>query len=197
MIQIDLPVAFTVGQIFAFVSREYLKDTPEKFTNKLLGPVNLHLSCGFAPAAIYFSVGWPSWETMYITDWVEKAFNQPIVAASYALFIVSLILLGNLSFILAHYCYEKRKDHLVIGGIIIGLIFFVLPLIRRWPIWIQIGTYAQVHSNQGYSILQNPFFGGCLIAVSYFLVSTILTCIWLRKICYIELDDDFWYDDFY
>lgn len=181
MIQVDLPTAFAVGQIFALLSKEYLKKTPEKFTHKLIGPFNFFMSCGFVPAIIYLLAAYPSWEVMYVTDWLENPFNRPFAAGIYALFIVLMILLGNIGYILGHYWYIKGKDRLVIWGSIVGIILAILPFIVRWGVWWQIGTYAQVQVNQGYSFWKTPFFGGYLFFVGYFIVTTVLTGIWFKK----------------
>jgi len=181
VIQVDLPAAFAVGQFFAFLSGNYLKKTPEKFTNKLLGPFNFYMSCGFVPAGMYLLVGWPSWETMYITDWVEKTFNRPLVAGFYVLFMVLMILLGNIGYILGHHWYVKGKDKLVVYGSIAGAVLAVLHFILRWGIWWKIGTYAQVQANQGYSFWENPFFGGWLFAMSYMVAAMVFMGLWLKR----------------
>lgn len=181
MIQVDLPAAFAVGQIFALLSKKYLKKTPEIFTNKLLGPFNLYMSCGFVPTGIYLLVGWPSWETMYITDWVEKTFNRPFVAGFYVLFMVLMILFGNIGYILGHYWYIKGRDKLVIYGSIGGVVLAILPFILRWGVWWEIGTYAQIQANKGYSFWENPFFGGWLFFICYMTAVTIFTGVWLKK----------------
>lgn len=181
MIQVDLPAAFTLGQIFAMLSKKYLKKTPEKFTNKLLGPFNIYISCGFLPGAMYLLVGWPAWEAMYVTGWVEKTYNKPFVAGFYVLFMASLILLGNIGYILGHYCYLKGKDKLVIYGSIIGAVLTLIPFILRWGVWWEIGTYAQIQANKGYSFFKNPFFGGWLFVMCYVTVATLLIGLWFKK----------------
>lgn len=181
MIQVDLPASFAIGQIFAFLSRDYLKRTPEKFSNKLLGPFNFYMSCGFVPTGMYLLVGWPSWEAMYLTDWVEKTFNQPFVAGFYVLFMALMILFGNIGYILGHDWYLKGKGQRVIYGSIVGTFLAILPFILRWGVWWKIGTYAQIQANQGYSFFANPFFGGWLFFMGYMAVATVFTGVWLKK----------------
>lgn len=181
MIQVDLPAAFAVGQFFAFLSKNYLKKTPEKFTNKLLGPFNFYMSCGFVPAGLYLLVGWPSWEAMYTTDWVEKTFNNPLVAGFYVLFVITMILLGNSGFILAHHWYLKGKDKLVAYGSAAGLVLALLPFLLRWGVWWKIGTYAQIQANQGCSFWETPFFGGWVIIMGYMAAATVVMSMWLKK----------------
>jgi len=68
MIQVDLPAAFAVGQVFSMLSKKYLVKETELFTSKLLGPFNFYLTCGFVPGGLFLLVGWPAWE-----DWGSLA----------------------------------------------------------------------------------------------------------------------------
>ncbi len=102
MVQVDLPAAFAVGQIFAILSRGYLKKESRKFTNRLIGPLNVFLSCCFAPVGMFLMIGWPAWEVMYWTGWVEAPFDRPYVAGFYVLFGISMVVNEKVGFILAN-----------------------------------------------------------------------------------------------
>ncbi len=181
MVQVDLPAAFTVGQVFAFLSKKYLKKEPEIFANKLLGPLNLYLSCGFAPVGMFLLIGWPAWEVMHVTGWVENPFNRPLVAGFYVLFMIAMVLLGNVGFILGHQWYKKGKDKWVIYGAIIGAIVTFLPFLLKWGVWWNVGQYDEVMAGRGASFWKPPFFYGWLVVMSYFFIITILTGIWFKK----------------
>jgi len=181
MIQVDLPGAFTVGQVFALLAKKYLKGEPDIFTNKLVGPLNVYLTCGFSPAGLFLLFGWPAWEIMYVTAWVENPFNRPLVAGFYVLFLIAMVLLGNLGFMLGHYWYKKGKDKWVVYGAIVGGILTVLPFLLRWGVWWNIGTYAEVTAGGGYSFWQPPFFHGWLVIMSYLAITTVLTGLWFKK----------------
>jgi len=181
MIQVDLPAAFAVGQIYAILSRNYLKKEPNKFANRLLGPLNFYLSCGFVPAGLFLLIGWPSWETMYVTAWVENPFNRPLAAGFYILFMVLMILLGNVGFILAHHWYRKGKDRLVVYGSITGVILAFLPFLLKWGIWWKIGTYSKVKLGEGYSFWEPPFILGWVFIMSYLAIVTVITGLWFKK----------------
>jgi hypothetical protein len=181
MIQVDLPAAFAIGQTFALLSSPYLKNEPDLITSKLLGPFNLYLSCGFALGGLFLLVGWPAWEAMYTVQWIENAFNNPPVAALYVLFYMGMIVLGNTGFLLGHFFYKKKKDRLVVAGIIIGCILTVLPFLMRWGCWLRVGTYAEVTSGGGYPFGSAPFFIGWLIMMIYLVVAGIGAGIWFIK----------------
>jgi uncharacterized BrkB/YihY/UPF0761 family membrane protein len=181
MVQVDLPGAFAVGHIFALLSKKYLKDEPEIFTNKLLGPLNLYLTCGYSFAGMFLLIGWPAWEVMYASAWVENPFDRPLVAGFYVLFLVAMVLLGNFGFMLAHWWYRKGKDKWVVYGSIVGVILTVLPFLLKWGVWFTVGTYAENAAGGGYSFWQPPFFHGWLVVMGWFAVITILTGIWFKK----------------
>lgn len=181
MIQVDLPAAFTVGHVFALLSKNYLKKEPNMFASRLLGPLNFYLSCGFVPVGLFLLIGWPSWETMYATAWIENPFNRPLAAGFYVLFMVLMILLGNIGFILAHHWYRKGKDRLVIYGSITAAILAFLPFLLRWGIWWKIGAYAQVKSGEGYSFWEPPFILGWVFIMSYLVIVTVITGLWFKK----------------
>ena len=182
MLQVDLPAAFAIGQICAIMAKDGLKKEKDLFANKFLGPVNLYLACGFAPGGLFLLIGWPAWECMYVTNWFENPYDRPWCAVAYIGFLLSMILLGNLGFILGHYCYRIKKDKLVIIGSITGIVLKLLPFVLRWGIWWNIGTYQEVVVNKGgYSFWQPPFFYGWLGIMSYMIVTGAITLLWLRK----------------
>jgi len=181
MIQVDLPAAFAIGQIYGILAKDYLKKEPEKFTNRLLGPLNFYLTCGYIVAGLYLLIAYPSWETMYITKWVENPYNRPLAAGFYILFMISMVVLGNVGFILAHHWYLKGKDRYVVYGAVIGVVLTFLPFLVRWGVWGKIGTYEQIMRGEGYSFGESPFIYGWLGFMGYMALATIFTGIWFRK----------------
>ncbi len=183
MIQVDLPAAFTVGQIFGLLSKNYLKKEPDRFANKLLGPFNFYLCCGFVPGGLFLLIGWPAWEAMYVNGsaWFEAPFNRPLVVGFYVLFMIVMMVLGNVGFILAHHWYQKGKDKFVIYGSIIGLILTGLPFLLRWGVWWKVGTYAEIQAGGGYSFFQPPFFYGWLGIMGYLAIVMILAGLWFKR----------------
>lgn len=181
MVQVDLPAAFTIGQIYAILAKKYLKAEPDLFNNKLLGPLNLYLSCGFSVVGLFLLIAWPSWEVMYIGSWVEAPFNRPLVAGAYVLFLIVMVILGNVGFILGHHWLRKGKDRLVAAGAIAGGILTALPFLLRWGVWWRVGTYQDITTGAGYSFWQPPFFYGWLVVMSYLVLTTVWTGIWFWK----------------
>lgn len=180
MVQVDLPAAFAVGHIYALLAKGYLKKEKQLFTNRLLGPLNLLLACGFAPGGMFLLIGWPAWEVMYISNWVEDPYNKPLVAAFYVLFGIIMVLIGNLGFILAHRWYQAGKDTWVIYGSIAAVFLTVLPFLIKWGIWMKVGTYADINGPGGYSFWQAPFFHGWLGIMGYLFATIVLAGLWFK-----------------
>lgn len=182
MVQVDLPAAFAVGQIFAALSKGYLRKEPQLFTNRLLGPFNVYLSCCFAPVGMFLLIGWPTWEVMYVTDWLEAPFDRPLVAGFYILFGIVMVVLGNVGFILAHHWYRHGRDAWVRIGAIVGLILTILPFLLRFGIWWHVGSYQQVVVEKaGYSFWDPPFFTGWATIMTFMVISLVAMGLWLKK----------------
>ncbi|WDP92725.1 MAG: hypothetical protein HUN04_24585 [Desulfobacter sp.] len=182
MIQVDLPAAFAIGQTYALLSKNYLKTEDHLFTSKPLGILNFYLGCGFVPGGLYLISAYPAWEAMYKTAWLDTPFNNPPVAYFTVIFVILMILLGNMGYIFGHWCYKTGKDSLVPLTMGAGYVFTVLPFILDWGVWMKIGTYEEVViKGGGYSFWEPPFFFGWAIIMAWLGLTTIGTGIWFKK----------------
>ena len=183
MVQVDLPAAFAIGHVFAYLSKEYLRREPRVFTHRLMGPFNLYLVCGFVPGGLFLLVAWPAWEVMYWTSWVEAPFDRPWVAAFYVLFVILMVLLGNLGYMLAHTWLRRNLDNRVRLFSAIAVFLTVLPFILEWGVWTRVGTYEHVVNLQSgyYDWMEPPFLYGWGAIMLYITVATVLTGIWMKK----------------
>lgn len=181
MVQVDIPAAVAIGQVFGILSKDYLRKEPHLVLNRLLGPFNLYATCGFAPGGLFLLVGWPAWELMYATPWFEAPFDRPVAAGAYVLFAVGLVLLANGGFLLAHHWYRTGKDRLVTYGAIVTAALALLPFALHWGVWLDIGTYADVHAGGGYSFWQPPFFYGWLVIMSFLIGAGVLSGWWFLR----------------
>lgn len=181
MVQVDLPAAFATGQLFALLSKNYLEKEPEILTSRLLGPFNFYMTCCFSPAGLFLLIGWPSWEVMYLTDWVERPFDRPLVAGFYVIFLMLILVLGNLGFTLGHRWIRLGRHRWVLWGAILGGLATVAPFLLRWGVWWTIGTHQDFLDGSGYSFWSPPFFWGWLVVMSYLAVSSVITGLWFLK----------------
>jgi len=182
MVQVDLPAAFAVGQIYALLSKEHLKKDERKFTNRLLGPFNFYMSTMFAPVGMFLLIGWPTWEIMYRGGWAENPYNRPWVAGFYVAFALVMILLGNVGFILAHHWYLKGRDRWVVVGAVLGVAVTLLPFLLRWGVWMKVGTFEEVQAGGGYSFWEPPFFYGWAVIMTYMVVATVGMGLFFKRV---------------
>ncbi len=182
MVQVDLPAAFAIGVTYALFSKNYLKQEKSLLTSKALGALNFFISCGFVPGGMYLMVGFPAWEVMYKTGWVDNAYNNPPVAIFTVMFAVAMIILGNIGYILSHWCYQKGKDSIVPKMMWIGYFFALLPYLVDWGVWWKVGTYQEVVVEKaGYSFFENPFFYGLLLCFGWMASWLIAGGFWFKR----------------
>lgn len=184
MVQVDLPGAFAAGQIFAILSKNYLKKEPNKLTHRLIGPIGWYFALIFAPVGMFLLFGWPAWESMYWWKWVEQpAFNPPI-AFFYLSFYLAMIIIGNISYILGHSLYQKGKDKTVNILALLGSIATILPFFL-WPLtWYHVGTYSQYHSipRDTTTMFGTPsFFFPWLYVMSYLTIGSVIFGLWIKR----------------
>jgi hypothetical protein len=157
VVQIDIPIAFAVGQMFAdAASRQLSTGQPEPYY-RTLAITNVFTGLFFAPIPIYFLVDYLGWETTYMYDPTRLTrFFIPLV-----LFV--LILAANLGFWLSNALI--RKGRAGIGRAIYVLIWLYSLgwIFGNWPRSTRIGTYAQYHTARDtmtrvWEISKDPFF---------------------------------------
>lgn len=184
MVQVDLPGAFAIGQIFAILSKTYLKKEKRLFRHRLMGPVSTYFSIMFAPVGLFLLICWPGWENMYWWEWVEKPASNPLVSFFYIGFYMAMIVIGCASYMLSHTLYRKGKDQAVNWLCITSIIVSILPFFL-WPFtWYHVGTYAQYHAvpKQTGTLFNTPaFLYSWLIMVVYFVVTLVGFSFWLKK----------------
>jgi hypothetical protein len=184
MLQVDLPGALALGQLFAIISRKYLERKKDRFTHQLMGPISWYFTLVYAPVGMFALICWPAWETMYWWKWIEQPDFKPLVAFFYVAFYLSMILIGIISYILAHSLLLNNKDRTVYSLAILGGITAFMPFFL-WPEnWLYIGTYAQFNSVhcQAEIIFKTPsFIFPGLLAIGYCVIGTIIFSFWLKK----------------
>ena len=184
MVQVDLPGAFAAGQIFALLSREYLKQEDSRFTHRLAGPVMSYFSLMFAPVGLFLLICWPAWECMYWWEWVERPATNPMVSFFYIGFYLAMIVIGGASYAYAHRLYRRGKDRSVTVLAVAGVIATLLPFVI-WPFtWYHVGTYAGYHSvpRSTTPLFSTPaFFTSWLVVMSYFVITSIGFGLWIKR----------------
>jgi hypothetical protein len=186
MVQVDLPGAFAAGQIYALLSKDYLRWKKSRFTHRLGGPVTAYFSLVFAPVGLFLLICWPAWESMYWWQWVERPAMDPWVSFFYIGFYFSMVLIGLASYALSHALFRAGKDRLVEVLAVAGAVAAFLPFFL-WPgTWYHVGDYAAFHATpqRTGTMFDTPaFFYSWFAVMSYFLLVSIGFGFWLRRFC--------------
>ncbi|NOZ26244.1 MAG: hypothetical protein GXO94_09175, partial [Nitrospirae bacterium] len=112
----------------------------------------------------------------------RPAFNPP-VAFFYIAFYLSMIILGNLSYFLAHTLYQKGRDGTVNLLCVLSVIATLLPLLWPWT-WYYVGTYTEYHAvpRETETLLNaTSFFWSWLAVMGYFVVTSVAFGIWIKR----------------
>jgi ABC-type branched-subunit amino acid transport system permease subunit len=173
MVQIDIPIAFAVGQMLADAANQQLKTRRAEPYYRTLAFTNIFTGLFFAPIPVYFLVDYFGWETtyMYAPDRVTRFFI-PIV-----LFVV--ILAANLGFWLSHALIQKGRDR--VGRAIYTLIWIYALgwILVNWPRSTRIGTYTQYHTvpetmARAWEVSKDPFLYILIVTLIIFAVPLVL-----------------------
>jgi hypothetical protein len=137
MVQIDIPIAFAVGQMLADAANQQLRTTRPAPYFRALAYTNMFTGLFFAPIPMYFLIDYFGWETTYMCDPLGLTrFFIPIV-------LFALMLAANLGFWLSKALIRKGRDW--IGRVIYVLIWIysLAWIVGNWPRSTRLGTYAQ------------------------------------------------------
>lgn len=184
MVQVDIPGAFAAGQIFAVLSREYLKQEESRLTHRLGGPIVTYFSLMFAPVGLFLLICWPAWESMYWWEWVQRPATDPLVSFFYIGFYFAMIVIGVASYALAHTLYRQGRERTVLVLAAAGVVATLLPFIL-WPFtWYHVGTYADYHAvpKRTTVMFHTPaFFNSWLVIMGYFFAASIAFGLWIKR----------------
>jgi hypothetical protein len=180
MVQIDIPIAFAVGQMLADAASQQLKTGQPEPYYRTLACTNIFTGLFFAPIPVYFLIDYFGWETtyMYDPDRVTRFFI-PIV-----LFVV--ILAANLGFWLSNALIQKGREK--VGQIIYALIWIysLAWILGNWPRSTRIGTHVQYHTAhdtmaRAWEVSKDPFLLILLATLVIFFVPLVLFLWSLRR----------------
>jgi len=180
VVQIDIPIAFAVGQMLADAASHQLRTGRPEPYYRTLAYTNLFTGLFFAPIPIYFLVDYLGWETtyMYDPDYLTRFFI-PIV-----LFV--LILAANLGFWLSNALIQKDRAWI---GRIIYIVIWLYSLgwiLGNWPRATRIGDYTQYHTARetmarAWEVSKDPFLFILFATLIIFAVPLVLFIWRLRR----------------
>jgi uncharacterized membrane protein len=156
VVQIDIPIAFAVGQMLADAANQQLSTGRPEPYYRTLAFTNIFTGLFFAPIPIYFLIDYFGWETTYMYD------DQRVTRFFIPTVLFVLILAGNLGFWLSNALIKKGRA--LIGRIIYVLIWLYALgwIVGNWPRSTRIGTYAQYHTApetmaRAWEVSKDPF----------------------------------------
>jgi len=171
MVQLDIPAAFAVSQLFVDIIRKRIKkEAKESGVKKpLIYYRYLFYSVFFAamvivPAGLYLLAGWPGWEQIYWSRLFEELIHtgwfNPIFPT---LFVVGIVLAAYLGFRLAYHWVVSGKERYLRPTYISVLVIAALVVAFCYPSFLLVGTYDQYHNLSGQTresmarVWENPF----------------------------------------
>jgi hypothetical protein len=180
MVQIDIPIAFAVGQMLADAANQQLKTAQPAPYFRALAYTNIFTGLFFAPIPIYFLVDYFGWETTYMCNPIGLTrFFIPIV-------LFAVMLAANLGFWLSNGLI--RKGHDVVGRVIYVLIWIysLAWILGNWPRATRLGTYAQYQSAPDtmvrvWEVSKDPFLFILIATLIIFFVPLVLFIWSLRR----------------
>lgn len=120
MVQIDIPIAFALGQIFADAARkQLLTGKPEYYLRSLLKNNLFHIFF-FSWIPVYFLVNYFSWETTHMWWHKDSITDYPLFLP---VFLVAFFLAANSGFCLSAALIRKGR-HAFVRKIYIGIFIF-------------------------------------------------------------------------
>jgi hypothetical protein len=173
--QIDLQSSFLVGSAMALVARDRLPLATERWVSRARMVALAIGGAVFAPAALYVTLRWTGWGTMYL--WDRSTVPTPLLS----LFPVAVTLSSLLGFHLTCRMIRAGRRHhaLLVNGLVLVSCLAVVAV--GWDRVGFVGTLEEYAAGGRANLLQSdlaPALGGvgllaCLVAV--------LVIGWLRK----------------
>jgi hypothetical protein len=173
VVQIDIPIAFAVGQMFADAASRQLQTGRREPYYRTLAYTNLFTGLFFAPIPIYFLVDYFGWETTYMLDPDRVTrFFIPLV-----LFVLTLA--ANLGYWLSYALIRKGRAWLGRSIYIVIWIYSLGWIFGNWPRSTRIGTFTQYHTvpesmARIWEVSKDPFFFILIATLIIFAVPLIL-----------------------
>jgi hypothetical protein len=157
MVQLDIPAAFAVGQLFAYVGRKRIKREAEVSDGKKPPVYYRYLfysvffsSVVIVPAGLYLICGWPGWEQIYWSKRFETVIHAGWVNALLpTLFILGIVLAGFSGFRLAYHWITTGKERRVLPAFIGVLVLAAAVVAACYPSFLLVGTFDQYHQLNG------------------------------------------------
>ena len=180
MVQIDIPIAFAVGQMLADAANRQLSTGKPESYYQALAMTNIFTGLFFAPIPIYFLVDYFGWETTYMVD------PEQVTRFFIAIVLFVLMLAANLGFALSDLLIRKGRSAVARIIYILIWIYALAWIFGNWPRSTRLGTYTQYHTARetmarAWEVWKDPFLFILIGTLVIFLVPLVLFARRLRR----------------
>lgn len=140
MVQVDVPVAFAVGSLFADAASRQLQTNQPRYYLQTLAMNNIYLIFFFSWVPVYFLLNYFGWETTHMWWHADAVTAYPFYLP---IFIVVFFAAGNLGFLLG--AKLVRGDKVLINRLVyIGLgIFSLIWIFGQTDSTLYLGSYSE------------------------------------------------------
>lgn len=177
MVQIDVPVAFAIGSIFADAAHKQLQTRRPEYYYRAFTQNNIYQIFFFSWIPVYFLLNYFGWETTHMWWYENTVTAYPFFIP---IFMVGFFLAANGGFLLGNWFVEK--GHLVVNRIVYILIFVYSA------VWIfvqpgrtlRLGSYAEWKADNAPWFYQDPMF--LLMLIVTLVIWGVALVVYIRKL---------------
>ncbi len=140
MVQIDVPVAFAIGSIFADAANKHLKTGRPEYYYQTFFKNNIYQIFFFSWIPVYFLLNYFGWETTHMWWQADSVTAYPYYVP---IFIVVFFLAANVGFLLGYWLV--KNGHLLLNRIVYIAIFIYsgIWIFGQIDSTFRLGSYAE------------------------------------------------------
>ena len=182
MLAMDIPMAAMTGFILAEAGAKQLNENNPQKNNYMRIVVTMFMAVFFAPNAVYYTLGWPAWETNYLWEWVDGLHDSPLRAGfSHALIFLAVVP-ALLALEVSRYFILKGKEKYIRICYFAFAGITILAILLFWKQTMNVAsTYAQWKAGDVHSFMTIPMLTGWAITAAYYWVALFVSYAWLKK----------------
>ncbi|HEY1336851.1 MAG TPA: hypothetical protein VGF59_05045 [Bryobacteraceae bacterium] len=144
MVQIDVPVAFGIGSLFADAASRQISSGRAEYYFRAFSANNIFQSFFFSWIPVYFLLNYFGWETTHMWWEADSVASYPYYIP---IFIVVFFAAANLGFLLGSSLVRRGRvgaNRAVYLGI---LAYSAVWILAQWPSTFRLGTWREWHAD--------------------------------------------------
>lgn len=182
MLAMDIPMAAMTGLIMAEAGGHLLEKRDPDKKNFMRIVVAMFMGIFFAPNAVYYTLGWPAWETNYLWPGIDGIRDSALKAGFSHLLIALAVLPALAGLELGRYWIERGKIKLVRMGYLFFAVLTLLSILYfRRETFNVASTFAKYKAGETYPFTNLPMMAGWAVTAAYYWISLFLFYFFLKK----------------